>query len=194
MRRQGHSARLIWLTGLSGAGKSSIADQLERELFDRGWQVCVLDGDALRDGLCSDLSFTPEDRKENIRRAGEVARLLLEVGLTCIAAFISPYRSDREMVRNRMLDGRFIEVYVNAPLEICERRDPKGLYALARARRLPHFTGISAPYEAPVQPELELRTDELSLDESVDRILQYLGLRVENPSTVFSAPGNPLEL
>jgi bifunctional enzyme CysN/CysC len=173
-RRNGHKGCVIWLTGLSGAGKSTIATELERELFNMGKQSYVLDGDNIRHGLCSDLAFTPQDRKENIRRVGEVAKLLADAGLICITAFISPYRGDRELVREMLLDGQFIEVHVNAPLEVCEERDPKGLYAKARANEIREFTGISAPYEPPPHPEIELQTNELTVAESVSRVLEYL--------------------
>jgi adenylyl-sulfate kinase len=172
--RSGHAGCVVWLTGLSGAGKSSIATELERELFNRGRHVYLLDGDNMRHGLCSDLAFSPTDRRENIRRIGEVARLFADAGFICITAFISPYRADREMVRKMSPPGRFVEVYINAPLEVCEGRDSKGLYAKARANQIKDFTGISAPYEEPSQPELELRTDELSVEESVSKLLQYL--------------------
>ena len=177
--RNGHAGCVVWLTGLSGSGKSTIANELERELFNLGKQAYVLDGDKLRHGLCSDLAFSPEDRKENIRRVGEVARLFADCGVICITAFISPYRSDRDLARKLAEEGQFVEVHVNAPLEVCEQRDPKGLYAKARANEIKEFTGISAPYEAPEKPELELRTDLLSLQESVAKILDYLHLRDE---------------
>ena len=175
--RNGHPGCIIWLTGLSGAGKSTIATELERQLFTLGKHAYVLDGDNMRHGLASDLGFSPQDRTENIRRVGEVAKLFADAGLICITAFISPYREDRDMVRAIMPAGRFIEVFVNAPLEVCERRDPKGLYAKARAREIKEFTGISAPYEAPAKPEIELRTDQLTVPESVARILEYLQLQ-----------------
>src|SRR5437870_4259212 len=163
--RNGHTGAVVWFTGLSGSGKSTLAGLLERALFEQGKQVCVLDGDNLRRGLCSDLTFSPEDRKENIRRAGEVAKLFAEAGLICIAAFISPYRADRELARTISPPGKFIEVYLNAPLEVCEQRDSKGLYARARAGEIKEFTGISAPYEPPEKPDLELRTDLLNAAE-----------------------------
>lgn len=175
--RNGHSGYIVWLTGLSGAGKSTIATELERELFNLGRHAYVLDGDNMRHGLCSDLGFSPEDRCENIRRVGEVAKLFAEAGTIVITAFISPYRADRELVRNLSPKGKFIEVFVNAPIEICERRDPKGLYAKARANEIKEFTGISAPYEAPLTPEIELSTDKWSVAESVARILEYLQLQ-----------------
>jgi bifunctional enzyme CysN/CysC len=172
--RNGHSGRVVWLTGLSASGKSTIATELERELFSQGQHVYVLDGDNMRHGLCSDLGFSPRDRKENIRRIGETAKLFAEAGIICVTAFISPYRSDRDLVRKIMEPGMFVEVYVNASLEACERRDPKGLYAKARANQIKAFTGISAPYEPPEKPEIELLTEELSPAESVARIIEYL--------------------
>ena len=175
--RNGHAGCVVWLTGLSASGKSTIAINLERELFNLDRHAYLLDGDNVRHGLCSDLGFSPEDRKENIRRVGEAAKLFADAGIICITAFISPYRSDREMVRQLMPAGKFIEVYVNAPLEVCEARDPKGLYARARAHQIKEFTGISAPYETPEKPEIELRTDQSSVDESVARLIEYLNVR-----------------
>jgi bifunctional enzyme CysN/CysC len=172
--RNGHAGYVLWLTGLSGAGKSTIATDLERELFNLGSHAYVLDGDNIRHGLGSDLGFSHTDRTENIRRIGEVAKLFADAGVICITAFISPYRADRDLVRKIMPTKRFIEVFVNAPLGVCEQRDPKGLYVKARANEIKDFTGISAPYEVPVKPEIELRTDELSVAQSVATILQYL--------------------
>lgn len=172
--RNGHAGCVIWLTGLSGSGKSTVAVELERELFNQGKHVYILDGDNVRHGLCSDLGFSPEDRKENIRRVGEVAKLMADAGAIVITAFISPYRSDRDMIRKIMQAGEFIEVHVNAPLAVCEQRDPKGLYAKARANEIKEFTGISAPYETPLKPEIELHTDKLTAAESVGKILEYL--------------------
>lgn len=173
-RRNGHPGCVIWLTGLSGAGKSTIATELERELFNLGKQAYVLDGDNVRHGLCSDLAFSPHDRQENIRRVGELAKLFADAGLVCITAFISPYRSDRALVRSMLKPGQFIEVFINAPLETCEKRDPKGLYVKARNNEIKEFTGVSAPYEAPDKPEIVLHTDKLSVTESVTRILEHL--------------------
>jgi bifunctional enzyme CysN/CysC len=175
--RNGHAGRVVWLTGLSGSGKSTIANDLERELFNLGKHAYVLDGDKIRHGLCSDLAFSPKDRKENIRRVGEVAKLFADAGIICVTAFISPYRSDRELVRKMVEPGTFVEVYVNAPIEVCEQRDPKGLYVKARANEIKDFTGVSAPYEAPQKPEMELHTDKLSVAESVARVLDYLQLQ-----------------
>jgi len=178
--RNGHPGCVLWLTGLSGSGKSTIANELERELFNLGRYAYVLDGDKIRHGLGTDLGFSPKDRKENIRRVGEVAKLFADAGMICITAFISPYRTDRDLVRSLMKADKFIEVFVNAPLEICEQRDPKGLYAKARANQIKDFTGVSAPYETPVNPEIELQTDKLTTAESVARLLEYLDLQNED--------------
>jgi bifunctional enzyme CysN/CysC len=179
--RNGHGGRVVWLTGLSASGKSTIATELERELFRLGQHVYVLDGDNMRHGLCSDLGFSPQDRKENIRRIGETAKLFAGAGIICVTAFISPYRSDRDLVRQITEPGMFVEVYVNAPLEVCESRDPKGLYAKARAHQIKEFTGISAPYEPPERPEIELPTDQLTVAESVARIIEYLQTHEKPP-------------
>ncbi|HEU6449277.1 MAG TPA: adenylyl-sulfate kinase [Verrucomicrobiae bacterium] len=172
--RHGHRGGVVWLTGLSASGKSTIAAELERELFQRGCQTIILDGDAVRQGLCSDLTFTERDRHENIRRVGEVAKLFSNAGFICISAFISPHRADRAMVRAMMTDGIFLEVFVNAPLAVCEARDPKGLYAKARAHKIKNFTGVSAPYEPPLNPEIEIHTDKLTVVEGVKKILMHL--------------------
>ena len=169
----GHSGGVIWLTGLSGSGKSTIAMELERRLFLKGLQVTVLDGDNLRHGLCSDLGFSPEDRTENIRRAGEAAHLIAKAGLLVIGAFISPYRADRDQVR-AIGPGAFHEIYVSTPIEECEARDPKGLYKKARAGDILDFTGISAPYESPVAPELTLVTEGKTISQSVDELEAYV--------------------
>jgi bifunctional enzyme CysN/CysC len=182
--RNGHLGVVLWLTGLSSSGKSTIAAELERELFNLGRHVYVLDGDNIRHGLGSDLGFSPKDRAENIRRVGEVAKLFADAGVICITAFISPYREDRDLARKIIPQGRFIEVFVNAPLEVCEQRDPKGLYAKARAKEIKEFTGISAPYEPPLKPEIELRTDQLTVGECVTRILDYL--QIQQTETAIS--------
>ncbi|MGA3284168.1 MAG: adenylyl-sulfate kinase [Verrucomicrobiota bacterium] len=173
-RRNGHRGCVVWLTGLPAAGKSTIAAELERVLFRNGCQTLVLDGDRVRLGLCRDLGFSPQARQENIRRVGEVARLFANAGFICITAFISPYRTDRAVAQGLMTGGKFFEVYVNAPLSVCEARDPKGLYAKARRRQLKNFTGISAPYEPPLNPEIELHTDRLTVTEAVEKILRHL--------------------
>jgi adenylyl-sulfate kinase len=173
-RRNGHRGCVVWLTGLSASGKSTVAAALELVLFRRGCQAFMLDGDRVRNALCRDLSFSPNDRQENIRRVGEVAKLFADGGFICIAAFISPYRADREIVRKMMPPGRFTEVFVNAPLAVCEARDPKGLYLKAREHKIKNFTGISAPYEAPLNPEIELRTDQLTVTGAVAKVLRHL--------------------
>jgi adenylylsulfate kinase len=162
------------MTGLSGSGKSTIAVALEKALWDRGVRAFVLDGDNVRHGLNRDLGFSPEDRNENIRRIGEVAKLFTEAGVVNLTAFISPYRQDRDQVRQIMEEGDFIEVFVDCPVEVCEQRDPKGLYKKARAGQIPEFTGISAPYEAPVKPEIVLNTDRESEEESAQKVISYL--------------------
>ncbi len=174
--RSGHHGAVIWLTGLSGAGKSTIAQALERELFHRAMHTYVLDGDNIRHGLNSNLGFSPEDREENIRRVSEVAKLMADAGAVVITAFISPYRMDRRRAREIALEGNaeFIEVFVEAPLEVCETRDPKSLYKKARAGEIRDFTGIGAPYEAPEDPEIVVHTDEQTVDESVATILEQL--------------------
>ncbi len=170
----GHRGRIIWMTGLSGAGKSTISLELERRLFDLGMHTYRLDGDELRTGLNKDLGFSNQERNENIRRIGEVAKMFADAGIICIAASISPHHEYREIVRKLVPRQQFIEVFVNAPLEVCEQRDPKGLYAKARAGIIQDFTGVSAPYEAPTSPEIELRTDEFSVSECVQQVLDYL--------------------
>ena len=172
-RRNGHMGGVLWLTGLSGSGKSTLAVALERRLFNLGYQVYVLDGDNVRHGLNADLGFSPEERAENIRRVGEVAALMSRSGLVVITAFISPYRSDRARAR-KATGGRYHEIYVKADLATCESRDPKGLYAKARAGEIADFTGISAPYEAPDSPELEVDTMALDVDASVESMVEYV--------------------
>jgi adenylylsulfate kinase len=164
----------LWLTGLSGSGKSTIAVAVEKALVEAGHAAYVLDGDNVRHGLNSNLGFSPEDRTENIRRVGEVAKLMSDAGLVVLTSFISPYRADRDRVRASMPPGDFVEVYVSAPLETCEARDVKGLYKRARAGEIPEFTGISAPYEPPERPELVVRTDQQSVEESVGQVLGFL--------------------
>jgi bifunctional enzyme CysN/CysC len=174
--RSGHRGAVVWFTGLSGAGKSTIAQALERELFHRGMQTYVLDGDNIRHGLNSNLGFSPEDRVENIRRVSEVARLMADSGVVALTAFISPYRMDRRRARETALEGNaeFVEVFVDAPLEVCEARDPKDLYKKARAGEIRDFTGIDAPYEPPEDPEIVVHTDRQTVDESVAAILEQL--------------------
>ncbi len=164
----------IWLTGLSGSGKSTIAVALEKLLLERGRAAYVLDGDNVRHGLNQNLGFSPEDRTENIRRIGEVAKLFTDAGIITLTSFISPYRADRDAVRAIMEPGDFVEVLVDASVETCESRDVKGLYKKARAGEIPEFTGISAPYEAPEKPELVLDTNVQSVEESVGGLIRYL--------------------
>ena len=164
----------IWLTGLSGSGKSTIAVELEHALIENRHQAHILDGDNIRHGLNKNLGFSPEDRTENIRRIGEVAKLFTDAGIITITAFISPYREDRDAVRRLLSDGEFIEVYVKCPLDVCEERDTKGLYKKARAGEVKDFTGISAPYEEPLNPELTIDSSKLTVEESTRAVLNYL--------------------
>ena len=170
----GHRGAVLWFTGLSGSGKSTIGHRVERMLIERGAFAYVLDGDNVRHGLNSDLGFAPEDRVENIRRIGEVARLFADAGGLVLSAFISPYRADRDRVRALMGSGEFIEVFVDTPLEICEARDPKGLYKKARAGEISNFTGLDAPYEVPENPEVHLETANISVDEAAAQVIHYL--------------------
>ena len=172
--RNRHKSFVLWFTGLSGAGKSTLAHAVEAELFRCGHQVMVLDGDNVRHGLCSDLGFSEEDRHENLRRIGEVSKLFVEAGVIVLAAFVSPYRSDRDRVRSMLPHGDFLEVYCKCGLETCEARDPKGLYARARRGEVKNFTGISAPYEEPQRPELIVETDKESISGEVDKAMEVL--------------------
>ncbi len=170
----GHKGCIVWLTGLSGSGKSTIAVDLEKRLWERGVRAYILDGDNIRHGLNKNLGFSPADRTENIRRIGEVAKLFTEAGMIALTAFISPYRADRDQVRALVRPGDFVEVHVQCPIEVCEQRDVKGLYKKARAGEIKEFTGISAPYEAPLSPELTIDTSGQSVEESARQILRYL--------------------
>ena len=189
-RSNGHRGGIVWLTGLSGAGKSTIAMEVERQLFRKGFQVYVLDGDNVRHGLCSDLGFSPEDRVENIRRVGEVAALFAQAGAVVVTAFISPYRSDRDRVR-AIRPEQFHEVHVSAGIDACERRDPKGLYKKAKEGKIPNFTGISAPYEAPETPELILDTEAQSVEASVAHLIEYIerNFSLAQPARLASSRG-----
>lgn len=169
-----HKSVAIWLTGLSGAGKSTVAQALEQRLFDIGCRTYVLDGDNVRHGLCKDLSFSDADRSENIRRIGEVSRLLVDAGMIAISAFISPFIHDRDAVRSLFNEGDFIEVYCNADIRVCEERDVKGLYVKARRGLVQQFTGISSPYEVPINPELVLDTANTKVEACIDQVLGYL--------------------
>ncbi|NGX84768.1 adenylyl-sulfate kinase [Aequorivita sp. KMM 9714] len=170
---------LLWFTGLSGSGKSTIADALERALFQRNMHTYLLDGDNVRGGLNNNLTFSPEDRTENIRRIAEVANLMLDAGLIVLASFISPYREDREMVKRIVGYKNFIEVYVNTPIEICESRDVKGLYAKARAGEIKNFTGVDAPYEPPMAADIEIDTSQISVEDAVSLILNEIDDRAK---------------
>ncbi|AKV95078.1 adenylylsulfate kinase [Marinobacter sp. CP1] len=165
---------LLWFTGLSGSGKSTIANALDVALHRRGYHTFLLDGDNVRHGLCSDLGFSDDDREENIRRVGEVCKLFADAGLIVMSAFISPFTSDRRMVRKLFPAGEFIEVFMDTPLETCEERDPKGLYRKARSGEIKHFTGIDSPYEIPSHPELRLDTSTMSVEACVDTLIAYL--------------------
>jgi len=169
-----HRSSILWFTGLSGAGKSTLAHAVEEELYQRQCRTYVLDGDNVRHGLCSDLGFSEEDRQENIRRIGNVAKLFLDSGVIVLTAFISPFKKDRAIVRNLVLAGDFLEIHCSAPVEVCEQRDVKGLYKKAREGIISDFTGISSPYEIPTNPELTVKTGENSLEESVQKVIQLL--------------------
>jgi len=165
---------LLWFTGLSGSGKSTIANALDVALFERGYHTFLLDGDNVRHGLNKDLGFSDEGRVENIRRIGEVSKLFTDAGVIVLSAFISPFTTDRRLVRNLFPAGEFIEVFMDTPLQTCEERDPKGLYEKARAGKIKHFTGVDSPYEAPERPEVRLDTSQMSVDDCVNRLISYL--------------------
>jgi adenylylsulfate kinase len=167
-------AKLIWFTGLSGSGKSTLAVQLEAQLHDLGYKTYLLDGDNIRSGLNKDLSFTDDGRIENIRRIGEVSRLFLDSGVIVLSAFISPFKADREQVKNIVGGENFIEVFVDAPIEVCEQRDVKGLYKKARAGEVKNFTGIDSPYEAPANPDVHIPTHKFSVDQSIEKLLEVI--------------------
>lgn len=175
--QNGHNSVILWFTGLSGAGKSTLAHAVEHRLHELGCRTFVFDGDNVRHGLCADLGFSAEDRSENIRRVGEMAKLFIEAGVIALTAFISPYRADRARVRALVAPGDFIEIYCRCPLEVCEQRDVKGLYSKARQGVIQEFTGISSRYEAPGNAELELDTGNTSLEECVEKVLALLKKR-----------------
>lgn len=172
--QNGHKSAVIWFTGLSGSGKSTISVELEKALYEKGIRSYRLDGDNIRHGLNKNLGFSDEDRTENIRRIGEVSKLMVDAGLFTLTAFISPFRADRDEVRQLVENGEFIEVYVKASVETCEERDPKGLYKKARAGEIKDFTGIDSPYEEPADPEIVLDTNISSVEEAVRQLLEYL--------------------
>ena len=185
-RRQqllGQKSLVLWFTGLSGSGKSTIAHAVEERLHSMGLLTYVFDGDNVRQGLCSDLSFSPEGRAENLRRISEMVKLFLDAGLICMTAFISPLRADRERCRELIDCGRFFEVYVKCPLKVCEDRDVKGLYKMARQGKIKNYTGVSAPYDEPERPDLILETDKCSLEECVDRVVEFVVHVFKNSSS-----------
>lgn len=172
-------ARLIWFTGLSGSGKSTLAVQLEAALHAKGFKTYLLDGDNIRSGLNKDLSFTDEGRVENIRRISEVCKLFLDAGVVLLSAFISPFQADRELVKSIVGPENYIEVFVNAPLEVCEQRDVKGLYKKARAGEVQNFTGISSPYERPLHPDVVIETDKVSVEESIELLMKAIETKLK---------------
>lgn len=175
--KSGQKSAIVWFTGLSASGKSTLANAFSRALFERNKQAYVLDGDNIRHGLNNDLGFDEESRKENIRRIGEVAKLFVDSGQIVLTAFISPYRADRQVVRELVEDGEFIEVYVKASVDACSKRDPKGLYEKAKRGEIPNFTGVSAPYEEPENPEIVLDTEAYTIEECVDQLLKALNIQ-----------------
>lgn len=181
-----HKSAILWFTGLSGSGKSTLAHAVEDHLYKLGISTFVLDGDNVRHGLCSDLSFSDHDRVENIRRIGELAKLIIEAGVITLTAFISPFKSDRNSARNLVPHGDFLEIHCQCPIETCEQRDVKGLYKKARAGEIPFFTGIDSPYEAPEQPELVVNTHEQTLEESVASVINLLVQRGIIKETLIS--------
>ncbi len=170
----GQKPRVLWLTGLSGSGKSTLANLLEKKLHEKGKHTYLLDGDNVRHGLCGDLGFSDKDRVENIRRISEVAKLFVDSGMVVLTAFISPFQADRDFCRNLLADGEFIEVYVDTPLEVCEQRDPKGLYKKARSGEIKHFTGIDSTYEAPQSPEVHLHYQDEPAEQTAERLFNLL--------------------
>ncbi len=174
LRLMGQNSFLVWFTGLSGSGKSTLANNVEYYLYQRGVKTYLLDGDNVRDGLNKNLTFSEEDRKENLRRVGEVAKLMVDAGLVVLSSFISPYKKDRQEIKEIIGEDKFIEIFVDCPLEVCEQRDVKGLYQKARKGEIKNFTGIDSPYEVPLQPDLIVKTDVESLENSTEKILQLI--------------------
>ncbi|MCF6436411.1 MULTISPECIES: adenylyl-sulfate kinase [Pseudoalteromonas] len=172
-----HKPCVLWFTGYSGSGKSTVAGALESALHQQGVHTYLLDGDNVRHGLCKDLGFSDADRVENIRRVGELSKLMADAGLVVLTAFISPFRAERDMVRELLADGEFIEVFLDTPLDVCEQRDPKGLYKKARAGEIKHFTGIDSDYQVPSNPEVRLDTSKNTLQQSVEQLVEYLKTR-----------------
>ncbi|HLV38824.1 adenylyl-sulfate kinase [Xanthomarina sp.] len=174
-----HKSLLLWFTGLSGSGKSTIANVVEQKLFALGIKTYTLDGDNIRKGINSDLSFSPADRTENIRRIAETANLMIDAGIVVLAAFVSPYKKDRENIKSVVKDVNFVEIYINTSLKECERRDVKGLYKKARAGEIKNMTGISAPYEAPENPDLEIKTENETVEDAAQRIVDYIKPKIK---------------
>lgn len=173
-----HNSFLIWFTGLSGSGKSTIANVVEQQLHKKGIKTYTLDGDNIRKGINNDLTFSPKDRTENIRRIAEVANLMVDAGLVVLSAFVSPYKKDRENIKSIVKDVNFVEIFINTSVEECERRDVKGLYKKARRGEIKNMTGITAPYEAPENPDIEINTEQETVEESVQKILNYIELKI----------------
>ncbi|HNQ27860.1 MAG TPA: adenylyl-sulfate kinase [Aquaticitalea sp.] len=173
-KANGHNAFLLWFTGLSGSGKSTIANKVELALFEKGIKTYTLDGDNIRKGLNQDLTFSPDDRTENIRRIAEAANLMIDAGLVVLAAFVSPYKKDRENIKTIVKEDNFVEIYINTSVEECERRDVKGLYKKARAGEIKDMTGISSPYEAPIDPDIEIQTENETVAQAVEKILKHI--------------------
>ena len=174
-----HNSFLLWFTGLSGSGKSTIANVVEKKLHRKGIKTYTLDGDNIRKGINSDLSFSPEDRTENIRRIAEIAALMVDAGVVVLAAFVSPYKKDRENIKSIVKDVNFVEIFINTSVEECERRDVKGLYKKARAGEIKNMTGISAPYEAPTHPDVEIKTESESIEAAADKIIDYISEKLK---------------
>ena len=174
-----HNSFLLWFTGLSGSGKSTIANMVEYKLYKLGIKTYTLDGDNVRKGLNNDLTFSPEDRTENIRRIAEVSNLMIDAGMVVLAAFVSPYKKDRDNIKSIVKDVNFVEIYINTSVEECERRDVKGLYKKARTGEIKNMTGISAPYEAPENPDIEIKTEDESVEDSVMKIIEYITLKLK---------------
>jgi adenylylsulfate kinase len=175
----GQRPAILWFTGLSGSGKSSIAGKVEEILHERGYMTYLLDGDNVRSGLNNNLGFTEQDRSENIRRIGEVAKLFVDSGVIVLTAFISPFEADRRMVRDLVKKGEFLEIYVNCPIEVCEERDVKGLYKKARNGEIKDFTGINSPFEEPRQPEITIRSDNESIEDAANRIIKFITPKIQ---------------
>ncbi len=179
-RQRGHGSLLVWFVGLSGSGKSTLANAVEKQLFEEGFATYILDGDNIRSGLNSDLDFSDTSRKENIRRIGEVAHLMVEAGVITLTAFISPFKEEREKVKNRVGANNFMEVYVNCPLAECEKRDVKGLYKKARSGEIPNFTGINSPFEAPENPDVEVLSATLTVEDGAKKIVEQIKIRLKS--------------